>query len=145
MTTISGCRHLKVNLKAKIYIYVYSTTQMCPNKIIKIFLLEGFFHLPCTGVADTGGKPWAANISANFRKNSKRPEWYNQRLGGNWFKKKTRSKKSRDTVPLNITCGWDQAEWLERLHDSQCRSRNYPGFDPSILRNLRGARWNSAE
>ncbi len=25
---------------------------------------------------------------------------YNQRLGGNWFKKKTRSKKSRDTVPL---------------------------------------------
>jgi hypothetical protein len=26
MATISGCRHLKVNLKAKIYIYVYSTT-----------------------------------------------------------------------------------------------------------------------
>ncbi len=25
------------------------------------------------GVADTGGQPWAANISANFRKNSKRP------------------------------------------------------------------------
>jgi hypothetical protein len=33
-------------LKAKIYIYVYSTTQRCPNKIIKIFLFEGFFHLP---------------------------------------------------------------------------------------------------
>jgi hypothetical protein len=32
--------------------------------------------------------------------NSKRPQWYNQRLGGNWFKKKTRSKKSCDTVPL---------------------------------------------
>jgi hypothetical protein len=31
-----------VNLKAKIYIYVNSTTQRCPNKIIKIFLLEGF-------------------------------------------------------------------------------------------------------
>ncbi len=46
MATISGCRHLKVNLKAKIYIYVYSTTQRCPKKIIKIFLLEGFFHLP---------------------------------------------------------------------------------------------------
>jgi hypothetical protein len=41
MATISGCRHLKVNLKAKIYIHVYSTTQRCPNKIIKIFLLEG--------------------------------------------------------------------------------------------------------
>ena len=26
-----------------------------------------------TGVADTGGQPWAANISASFRKNSKRP------------------------------------------------------------------------
>jgi hypothetical protein len=25
--TISGCRHLKVNMKAKIYIYVSSTTQ----------------------------------------------------------------------------------------------------------------------
>ncbi len=46
MATISGCRHLKVNLKAKIYIYVNSTTQWCPNKNIKIFLLEGFFHLP---------------------------------------------------------------------------------------------------
>ena len=42
MATISGCRHLKVNLKAKIYIYVNSTTQRCPNKIIKNFLLEGF-------------------------------------------------------------------------------------------------------
>ncbi len=46
MATIYGCRYLKVNLKAKIYIYVNSTTQRCPNKIIKIFLLEGFFHLP---------------------------------------------------------------------------------------------------
>jgi hypothetical protein len=43
---VSGCRHLKVNLKAKIYIYVNSFTQRCPNKIIKIFQLEGFFHLP---------------------------------------------------------------------------------------------------
>jgi hypothetical protein len=46
MATISGCRHLKVNSKAKIYIHVNSTNQRCPNKIIKIFLLEGFFHLP---------------------------------------------------------------------------------------------------
>jgi hypothetical protein len=46
MATISGCRQIKVNLKAKIYIYVNSTTQRCPNKIITIFLLEGFFHLP---------------------------------------------------------------------------------------------------
>jgi hypothetical protein len=42
METISGCRHLKVNLKAKIYIYVNSTTQRCPNKMIKNFLIEIF-------------------------------------------------------------------------------------------------------
>jgi hypothetical protein len=36
-----------------------------------------------TGVVDTGGQPLAANISANFRKNSKRPLWYSQGLGGN--------------------------------------------------------------
>jgi hypothetical protein len=46
MATISGYRHLKVNLKEKIDICVYSTTQRCPNKIFKIFLLEGFSHLP---------------------------------------------------------------------------------------------------
>jgi hypothetical protein len=46
MKTMSGCRHLQVNLKAKIYIYVNSTTQRCPKKIIKTFLLEDFFHLP---------------------------------------------------------------------------------------------------
>jgi hypothetical protein len=27
----------------------------------------------CAGVVDTGGQPLAVNISANFRKNSKRP------------------------------------------------------------------------
>ncbi len=46
MGTISGCKHLKLNLPAKSYIYVYSATQRCPNKIIKIFLFEHFCHLP---------------------------------------------------------------------------------------------------
>ncbi len=46
MAPVSGCRYLKVNLKAKMYLFVNSTTQRCRNKIIKIFLLEGFFHLP---------------------------------------------------------------------------------------------------
>ena len=53
MATISGCRPLKVNLEAKIYIYVNSTTQRCPNKIVKIFLLEDFPF--ATGVVDTDG------------------------------------------------------------------------------------------
>ncbi len=46
MGTISGCRHHEVNLRAKIYIYVNSTTQTCPKQMIKIFLFENFFHLP---------------------------------------------------------------------------------------------------
>jgi hypothetical protein len=46
MGTISGCRHLKVNLKAEIYIYVNFTTHRCPSKIIKLFLPEVFSHLP---------------------------------------------------------------------------------------------------
>ncbi len=44
------------------------------------------------GVIDTGGAPWLANISANFRKNSKWPYCYFQGLGGRWFMKKTWSK-----------------------------------------------------
>ncbi len=46
MGLISGCRYLKVNLKAKIYIYANSTIQRCPNKIIKFFLIADFSHLP---------------------------------------------------------------------------------------------------
>jgi hypothetical protein len=46
MGIILGYRYLKVNLKAKMYICVPSTIQRCPNKIIKIFLIEDFFHLP---------------------------------------------------------------------------------------------------
>jgi len=30
-------------------------------------MIEDFFHLP-PGVNNTGGAPWAAKISANFRK-----------------------------------------------------------------------------
>jgi hypothetical protein len=56
MGLISGCRYLKVNLKAKMYIYVNSTIQRCPNNIIKIFLIEDFFAF-ATGVNDTGGHP----------------------------------------------------------------------------------------
>jgi hypothetical protein len=37
-------------LKAKIYIYVNSTIQKCSNKIIKMFMIEDFFHLPPVSV-----------------------------------------------------------------------------------------------
>jgi hypothetical protein len=45
MRTLSDYWHLKVNFEKKIYPYVNFTTQRCPNKIIKIFLIEDFFHL----------------------------------------------------------------------------------------------------
>ncbi len=47
MGLISGCRYLKVNLKAKMYPYVNSTFQRCPNKIIKIFLIGGLSTCTC--------------------------------------------------------------------------------------------------
>jgi hypothetical protein len=42
---ISDCLHLKQNLK-NCYLYVNSTSQRCPNKIIKTFWIQDFFHLP---------------------------------------------------------------------------------------------------
>jgi hypothetical protein len=72
MGTISGCRHLKVTLKAKIYINVKSSIQRCPNKIIKNFLIEDFFPLP--PVSTTPVVHLELQISPRmFEKNSKRP------------------------------------------------------------------------
>jgi hypothetical protein len=49
-TNIAGFRHLKVNLKAKIYIYVIPSAQRYPNKIIiKNFLIEDFFPFATGG------------------------------------------------------------------------------------------------
>ncbi len=66
MGTISDCWQLEVNLKEKLYLYANSTTQGRPKEITKTFLIA-------TCVNDTGGAPWAANISVNFQKNLKRP------------------------------------------------------------------------
>ncbi len=46
MGTISGCRYLKVNLKAKIYIQYMLTLlfKSVPTKLLKIFLIEDIFH-----------------------------------------------------------------------------------------------------
>ncbi len=68
------------------------------TKLLKFFWLKIFFHLPLVSLS----KPWAANISANFRKKFETVLMEYSGAGGNWFMKRTRSKKSRDTVPLNI-------------------------------------------
>ncbi len=98
MGLISGCRYLKVNLKANIYIYVNSTIQRCPNKIIKIFLIVDFFHLP--PVSPTPVVNLELRISPRiFEKIRNGP---NGILWG-WGETdslKTRSKKSWDTAPF---------------------------------------------
>jgi hypothetical protein len=44
------------NLKEKIYLYVNSTTERCPNKIIKTFLIEKIFPFATPG-NNIGGAP----------------------------------------------------------------------------------------
>ncbi len=46
-----------------------------------------------TGVVDTGGAPWLANIFANFWKKFEMNKCYFQGLGGRWFMKKSEAKK----------------------------------------------------
>jgi hypothetical protein len=43
---IHGDLDIKVNLKAKMKLLVNSTSQRCPNEIIKTFMIKDFFHLP---------------------------------------------------------------------------------------------------
>jgi hypothetical protein len=93
MGIISGCRYLKVNLKAKKYICVTSTIQRCPNKIIKIFLIEDFFHLPPVVNLDL-------RISPRIFKKIETVQMGYSGAGGKLIDEKTRSKKSPDTVPL---------------------------------------------
>ncbi len=54
------------------------------------------------GVVDTGYQPLLSNISKYFSKNSKWAPWYTQGPGGNWFMKKTWSRKSGVRLPLNM-------------------------------------------
>ena len=70
MGTISGCRHLKVNLKAKIYIYVSVLPKGDQIKLLKFFWSKIF------SISHRCRWHWwqtfTANISVNFWKNSKR-------------------------------------------------------------------------
>ncbi len=104
METISGCLQLKVNLKKKICLYVNSTTQRCPNKIFKTFLIEDFFHLPLMStilevhlelqiyLREFSKKMWNSS-NGILRGFGETKSW-----------KKTWSRKSRSTVPLRGGC-----------------------------------------
>jgi hypothetical protein len=99
MRLISGWGYLTLNLKAKIYIYVNSTIQRCSNKIIKIFLIEDFFI--CQRCQRHAVVNLELRISQQLKEKIRNGP--NGILWG-WGEidslKKTRSKKSRDTVPL---------------------------------------------
>ncbi len=66
-----------------------------PIKAVWIFskILGYILNSRCTtGVVDSSGVPWLANISANFRKSSKWLWCYFRGLGGKWFMKKLEAK-----------------------------------------------------
>ncbi len=89
-----------MNLKENVYIYFNSTTQRCPNKIIKTFEIEDFFYLPpvslTLAVLELRISPW---IFGKMWKSL----WGTQGLTGNWFMKNTWSRESRGTVPLTMS------------------------------------------
>ncbi len=78
-------------VKAKFYIYVYSTTQRCPNKIVKIFLFEGFFHLPPVSLTPVANLE--LRISPRiFEKNRNDPNGIIRGLGETNSRKKPEAK-----------------------------------------------------
>jgi hypothetical protein len=84
-----------------IYIYVKFTTQRCPNKIIKIFLLEDFFHLPPVSMTPVVHlKPRISPGIFEKIRNGRNGILSYSGAGGKLIHEKTRSRKSRDTVPL---------------------------------------------
>ncbi len=89
MGLISGCRYLKVNLKAKMYMYVNSTIQRCPNKIIKIFLAA--LYLPKDGSGklfcnDGEGDPHQALLEDALGQQAACQLWFHfqEEIKGRW-------------------------------------------------------------
>ncbi len=54
-----------------------------------------------TGVVDTSGAPWLANISTNFCKKFERVQMGYSGAGGNWFMKKKTEAKISWHCPIN--------------------------------------------
>jgi hypothetical protein len=100
MGTISGCRYLKVNLKAKIYFYVSLLSKGVPTKLLKFFWLKIFFI--CHRCQR---HRWSILSCEYLREFSKKFETVligHSGVGGKLIHKKNSSKKSCDTVPLSF-------------------------------------------
>ncbi len=77
------CRYLKVNLKAKIVIYVKSTIIRGPNKIMKIFQIEDFFHLPSVSTTPVVNLELRCEYLREFSKKFETALMVYSGLGGN--------------------------------------------------------------
>jgi hypothetical protein len=96
MGTISGCLHLKVTLKKKMYLYMLTLLPTgVQTKYLKLLWLKNFYICHLCQWHRCSGAPWAANISAKFLK--KIENGLNGILKGcgrNWFIKNINSKIS---------------------------------------------------
>ncbi len=108
------------NLKAKIYISVSSTTQRWPNKIIKIFWLKIFSI--CHRCRWHRWQTLSCEYLREFLKKFETVLMEYSGAGGKLILKRTRSKKSHDTVPLS--------RWSENAAIFTCRRwlHNFSGF-----------------
>ncbi len=100
MESIQGKMFLFVCFKCYMLL-VNSTSQRCPNKIIKTFMIEDFFHLPSVSTTpvvhlELPMSPWT------FEKIRNGPNGILRGLG-KLIHKKTRSRNSCDTVPLRYS------------------------------------------
>ncbi len=116
------CQAAKVNLKAKIYlhtVYVNSSTQRCPNKIIKTFLIEDFFQLP--PVSLTLVVCLELRISLQIKKNERALMQYS----GAWGKLKSKiswpfpfKEVGFCRLPLRLLCTRRTVVPLSHIHNT---------------------------
>ncbi len=102
IATISGCRHLKVNLKAKLFYMFPLLPKGDQIKLLKFFWLKIFFI--CHRCRWHRWQTLSCEYLREFLKKFETVLMEYSGAGGNWFMKRTRSKKSRDTVPLKELC-----------------------------------------
>ena len=80
------------------YICVNHTIQRCPNKIIKIFQIEDFFHLPSVSLTPV------VNLELPISKKFETVLLEYSGAGGKLINEKNQKQKiSRDTVPLRLS------------------------------------------
>ncbi len=114
MGLISGCRYLKVNLKAKMYICVNSTISKCvPTKLLKFFWLKIF--LICHRCQR---HRWSTLSCEYLREFSRKFETVLMGYSGAWGKlidEKNQKQKISWHCPFKYTC----TEWLNAREQEQ--------------------------